>query len=110
MKSITLSSGREFKIASLTVAQTRELFFSGDGSLKTSEQQMDAAFIVLAASLNNANYKTLPWYRKLFQLRVTPHKLENTLNLAEFRELQTAVIELSGLARGGQEGEAPAAR
>lgn len=110
MKSITLSSGRELKIASLTVAQTRELFFSEDGSLKTPEQQMDAAFVVLAASLNNANFETLPWYRKFFQRKMTSHKLENILSLAEFRELQTAVIELSGLARGDQEGEAKAAR
>ncbi len=110
MRSITLTSGREFKIASLTVAQTRELFFSGDGSLKSPEQQMNTAFIVLAASLNNANYAILPWYRRFFHRRMTPRRLENLLSLSEFRELQAAVIELSGLTRSSNQGEAQAAR
>ncbi len=110
MKSIKLSSGREFAIASLTVAQTRELFFSGDGSLKTAEQQMDTAFVVLTASLNNALQRSLPWYRRWFHRRFTPNRLQNSLSLMEFRELQNAIIELSGLARGGQEGEPQAVR
>lgn len=110
MKSIKLSTGREFTIASLTVAQTRELFFSGDGSVKTAEQQMDAAFVVLAASLNNARRYSLPWYRRWFSPKFTPNRLQNSLSLPEFRELQHAVIEQSGLMRGDQEGEAQAVR
>lgn len=110
MKSITLSSGREFKVASLTVAQTRNYFFSEDGSPKSSQQQMEAAFLVIAASLNNAARLQGRWYRKIWSRKYTAKRLENSLSLAEFRELQAAVVEVSGLARESGEGEEQAAR
>lgn len=110
MKEVTLSTGRKVSIESLSVAQTRELFFNTDGQLKNAEEQMHAAFVTLAASINNATYFHLPWHRKIFAKKSTPEQLENSLNMVEFRELQQKVVEISGLTRGSSEGEAQAAR
>lgn len=110
MKSVTLSSGKEFKIESLTVAQSKKHFFTAEGNLKGADEQIEAAFEILAASLNNATYHNLPLHKRIFRRPVTASYLENHLSLSEFRELQDAVIEISGLKRSSDEGEAPAAR
>jgi hypothetical protein len=96
VKQITLSTGRQFKIASLSMSQTRQLVFSDKP--KNQDEQMRNAFQVIACAINNANYETLPWYRKIFTRKVSGDKIDKTISLIEFRELQYQVLAISGLA------------